>query len=181
MAKKFLVVGSPVVVTGDGSRVQLSGELTAEQQKLLGEAKVGSLHASGHLQTQEQLDEADRLKADIDERRRNAQFGGGINPNYGTPSMTPEAAEKNDAPSLAEGSRPVEGDDQPSGSDWQKTPVGALGLEPRIVTSLTNAKLATAGDVIAYGELHGGLTDLEGIGEASEGQVKEALQKLASK
>jgi hypothetical protein len=185
MAKTLLVVGNPVVVAGDGSRHQLAGTLTAKQREALGEAKVESLLRSGHLQTEEQVKEDERLKAELDERRRNAQFGHGINPNYGTPSMTPEAAAKNDAPALAEGQRPDEsklgdtgqGGNPPADNAWEKTPVGALGLEPAIVKALTDAKLATAGDVIAYGDEHDGLTDLEGIGEAREDQIKAALTK----
>lgn len=181
MAKKNLqVVGNPIVVAGDGSRHQLAGTLTDEQREALGDAKIESLIATGYLQTQEQVEEADRLRTVADEQRRQAQFGLGINPNYGTPSMTPEAAEKYDAPALAEGARQDESELGDTGeNDWESTPVAKLGLEARVVKALTDAKLATAGDVVAYGELHGGLTELPGIGEASEEDIKAALQKIA--
>lgn len=188
MGKNLLVVGNPIVVTGDGSRIQLAGTLSDEDHRKLGKAKVESLLATGHLRTQEQADEADRLRAVADEQRLQAQFGVGINPNYGTPSMTPEAAAKYDAPALAEGERTDEstlGDTGQRGAGnqqanaWESTPVTDLGLEGRVVKALTAAKLATAGDVIAYGELHGGLTELEGIGEASEEDIKAALTKIA--
>ena len=183
----LFVNGAPTVVLPDGARVTLGGELTADQRGKLGEAKVRSLHASGYLQTQEQIDEADRLRRLADENRRRGM--GAINPNYGTPSMTPEAAEKFGAPKLAEGARQTEPDGdgprrkstdgnrrEPASTDARG--VDSLGLEPATVSALQAAGLNTVGDVLTYGEDNDGLQTVDGIGDAREREIQEAIEKL---
>jgi hypothetical protein len=181
---KLLVIGTKTVVLGNGERVSLSGELTPAQREQLGDAKVQGLHTAGHLQTQEQLDEADRVR----QQRERIRSTGIINPNFGTPSMTPEAALKYDAPALGEGARQREpdGDGGPTATRGgqrggatagEDAPVESLGLETRTLNSLKAGGLNTIADVLRYGDDHDGLQSLEGIGEGREGEVQEAIDK----
>ena len=65
-------------------------------------------------------------------------------------------------------------------TDWQQTMVSDMGLPERVVHAVEVAGLETVRDVLQFGAEHGDLTDLQGIGEASDRQIKEAIQKLAA-
>ena len=174
MAKEkqtLFVQGRPVTQLPDGGRLQLeAGELSDEHRQLLGDRKIDSLQRSGHLKTQEQIDEEERLRVESNKRAATPEFP---NPNYGTPAMTPEAQASNETPADDKAPRT-------SGNrDWQRTPVGAMGLDQRTVNALLSAKITNAGQIVAYGEKHDGLTDIDGIGEATENEIKTALKKLA--
>lgn len=63
-------------------------------------------------------------------------------------------------------------------SDKLSTPVGELGLEDRVVTALGAAGLATVDDVLKFGKANKGLQKIDGIGEASEKEIKAAVEEL---
>lgn len=188
--ENLVVIGAPVVVLADGQRMQLEGGSTlgSEERKLLGDAKLRSLHATGYLQTPEQIEAAEKYRRDQDEVRR-ARPRDFVNPNFGTPTATPEAIKQASGlqgPEAAAAAAKMDGGQEGEGAAGGKdaagkgreTPVGELGLEPRLVDVLTKAKLTTVGEILAYGQAHEGLTDLEGIGEASETRIKEAIDKV---
>lgn len=171
----LLVVGNPVVVTGKGDRLSLSGELTSEQRESLGDAKLRSLMNAGHLRTQEQLDAADEMRTRLVDQQK--AMRGHINPNFGTPSMTPEAAAKHEAPALDQGSRQEK--DSGGNTDVNATPVSELELSNATREALESAGFKTVGDIINYGAENEGLAgNVEGIGEAREKEVQAAIGKL---
>lgn len=174
--ERLLVVGNPVVSPGGDQRLQLSGELTDEQYEALGEARVKSLRAAGHLKTQEELDQEDEARAAVQKIDPNQ-----INPNFGTPSMTPEAqarakASGNPDVDPADGSTLVATSD-PQGS-LEARPVSDLDVDDATRACLEAAGLKTVGDVMRYGEENDRLTAIEGIGDAREEQVKDAIDAL---
>lgn len=184
-AESLIVVGNPVVVTGTGERVSLAGKLTAAQRRVLGDAKVESLRKSGYLQTQAEIDAAEKTRKDLEARR---PAGGQINPNFGTPSMTPEAAAQHEAPKLAQGARQDESEmgdtaqgGNGNGGDWTQLSIDELGLDGPTVEALKAANLGTAGAVTDFGAKNNGLRSIEGIGEGREEEIKKALQKIAKK
>lgn len=183
---ELLAVNNPVVVAGDGSRVPLSGNLTREQFDKLGEAKVRSLWKTGHLQSPDQLEEADRLRGELAHRRATSH----INPDFGTPSMTPEAMAKysedpgleartagaNAGPTGRQPRTPAGGRPRP---EAMQLPVTELGLDAQTVESLQAANLQTVEDVLRYGaENDGSLQGLDGIGERKEQNIRSAIEKV---
>jgi hypothetical protein len=176
MAEKtapLIVVGAPVVTYGDeGGRMQLEGgaTLTDEQRKTLGEAKVASLHRSGYLQTQEQLDEVEARRQQLEANRSEADV---VNPNYGTPSMTPEVLAQQEEERAAKA-------DKPKGpADLAKRPVADLDVSEATLAALQKQGFKTVGDILAFGETNGGLAGkVDGIGEAREGEIKDAISTL---
>jgi hypothetical protein len=176
----LIAVGNRVIVAPDGSRIQLGGEFTPEMREKLGDAKTRALMTAGHLQTQEQLDAADETRQRIADGQA-ANLARGINPNFGTPSMTPEAlkAASGEPPEpgiLEEGTGAVPGGASrgPVGS----TKVADLNLDPRVARALQDGGLNTVDDVMRYGTDNDGLQTIEGIGEASERQIQTAIEDL---
>jgi hypothetical protein len=181
MAEKnvpLIVVGAPVVTYGDeGGRMQLEGgaTLTDEQRQTLGEPKVASLHRSGYLQTQEQLDEAEARRQQLEANRLEADV---MNPNYGTPSMTPEVLEQ-----LEQERAEKSGDRKVLGpAELTKRPVADLDVNEATLAAIHKHGFKTVGDILAFGEKNVGLAGkVDGIGEARETEIKEAISTLAKK
>lgn len=59
---------------------------------------------------------------------------------------------------------------------WQLTPVSDLDLAADVKHLLAAAGLVTIADVLAYGEEHGGLIDLDGIGHAKEKAIQDSIE-----
>lgn len=62
--------------------------------------------------------------------------------------------------------------------DWKNNPIADLDVETRIHDVLAKAGITTVGALLAYGAEHGTLTKIDGIGEASEKSLQEAIVKL---
>jgi hypothetical protein len=59
--------------------------------------------------------------------------------------------------------------------DWLETSVDELDLPANVVEALVTAELLTIKGVLAYGQEHGSLDELDGIGPASEKKIQEAI------
>lgn len=179
--ERLLVVGNPTVVVGS-DRLSLAGELTDEQREKLGEGKVRSLVAAGHLTTQEAVDAAEEAR-----QKASARVPGRdeINPNYGTPSMTPEANAAKGLP-VAEpeaGSAGGSGSAGDAGGDpavaLADRPASDLNVSQPVLAALEDAGLNTVGKINEFGKANKGLAGkVNGIGEAREEEVIEAIKKL---
>lgn len=65
--------------------------------------------------------------------------------------------------------------------EWQKTPIASLGLRPEAVIAYQGAGLTTVRDLLVYGQKHGGLATLRGIGESTEKATIAAIERLMPK
>lgn len=83
------------------------------------------------------------------------------------------------APAGEVDSAPDEEEGDTDQGDWKESPVDQLDVEPRIRQALAEAGLGTVAELLAYGAEHGTLTEIDGIGEASEKAIQEAIAKLA--
>lgn len=63
-------------------------------------------------------------------------------------------------------------------AEWLDTPTGALGLSGPAFKVLNAANLRTVRDVLAYGAKHGSLTEIKGVGQATEVEVQAAIERL---
>lgn len=70
-----------------------------------------------------------------------------------------------------------EGDGQ--STDWINTPVGKLDLSPNAFKALNAAQLHTVEDVLEFGSEHGDLMSIDGIAEAIDKEVQEAIKSLS--
>jgi hypothetical protein len=179
--EELFAVGNAVVVAPNGDRITLAGELTPEQRVALGESKLRGLITGGHLQTAEQLEAAEKLRDRLAENREANKHH--INPNFGTPSMTPEAmAAASGEPleagvlSAADAALPARtAGGRKSAADH---PVEDLDVDPRVHAALRAANLTNVQQVLEYGRANDGLQTIEGVGEASERQIQEAIDAL---
>lgn len=180
--ERLLVVGAPVVATASG-RIELSGELTDEQAEQLGPAKVESLRRTGYLRTEEEQAAEDQRLAAL--RENSASLGGVVNPNFGTPSMTPEAIKKAGIAPDSPLARMVEGGEEAAGelaTDTRRSPgdvpVSELDLDKGTVQALEKAGIKTVGDVLRTGNEKGRLAgNVDGIGDAREKEIIAAIEK----
>jgi hypothetical protein len=176
----LFVQGNPVVVLLDG-RLQLEpGALSDAHRKTLGENKLKSLQAAGYLKTQEQLDEAEEARVRLADAQPDPHA---INPNFGTPSMTPEAEAKHDKPAEAKAPTAAapHGHNVPAAtpSAISARPITDLDVSEATAAALKGHGFKTVGDVLDFGAAHGKLAgQVDGIGEARETEVQEAIVKL---
>ncbi len=72
----------------------------------------------------------------------------------------------------------VEDDSNQGGDDWRSKPIGDLELEERITVILQAAGLETIGQAFDHGEKNQGFRNINGIGEATQSQIVDALAKF---
>lgn len=196
--EQYFVVGNPQVAVGGDVRLNLSGELTEEQYDQLGDRRVAALRSAGHLRTQADLDQAEADRKAAADRLPPA---GVINPNFGTPAMSPAAMYKasGNMESIEEfteahpeldsasgpgkkGAAPSTGGGSPPTGDaaLRARSIEELDISERARTALSDAKLRTVGDLIDEGNANEGLTHIEGVGEATQEEIRTAVGKLAA-
>lgn len=64
------------------------------------------------------------------------------------------------------------------GSGWKDTLVSELGLPETIVSALTDESITTVAGILEYGSDNETLTEINGIGQASEQAIQDAIQKI---
>ena len=64
--------------------------------------------------------------------------------------------------------------------DPRQAAIGELDISDKAKQALLAAGLNTVADVLAYGEQNAGLTEIEGVGEATEESIKAAIESLLS-
>lgn len=153
--KPFYVTANVLLVIGEQQVELCTGDVVDLDSTTLPRGKVQSLVNTRGLVPQE---EYERMFSSADRRVE--------------PPAAPEAALDDEADGEEEA---VE---IPA---WQQTPVASLGLRPEAVIAYQGAGLTTVRDLLVYGQKHGGLATLRGIGESTEKATVAAIEKLMPK